>query len=257
MWHKRTFHRGRGRRLKRRPASIRGQPSPPGTTSGVDPRQVSKNSISPPRPTKTRSKARQRRCDVPLPPGVDAASSLGNMSQSQTHLEKSVELNDRLYKAHYYLGRVYSGPRQTEDRPPRRGQNRRSLAPSFGLPFNAAGAGCICAGISTPRRFPFSIRGGSNVKDGDELTDIYYHLGPGLRAARAIGTKPSRRTAKSLLEVRGGNLDALRQRGFAYAEKGENEKARADLTVVYRSGRRRQCLPPPGRQQASVLALPE
>lgn len=154
-----------------------------------------------------------------------ALHEIGQVSQAETHLERAVELEDKLYKAHFVLGEVYAA----QDKPSEAAKawtRSATLAPSFGKPFNKLGK-LYTRWDKLDEAISVLDQGRLNVVDGEELTDIFYHLG--LAYEKQGNWDKAIEAYTSAIEVRGGNIDALRQRGFAYAEKGDKANARQDL----------------------------
>ena len=156
----------------------------------------------------------------------------GEASLSQVHLEKAVELNERLYKAHYKLGRVYDAQDKAKEAA-EAWTKSASLAPSFGKPFNSLGR-LYTRWNYLEQAISVLQQGTLNVKDGDDLTDIFYHLG--LAYERQGNWDKAIEAYTNALAKRKGTLDALRQRGFAYSQKGDKEKAREDLQAFVDQG---------------------
>lgn len=148
-----------------------------------------------------------------------------NVSQAETHLEKAVQLNDRLYGAQYELGTVY----EARDKPKEAAESytkSASLAPTFGKPFIKLGLLYI-RWDKLAEAISVLDQGRINVRDSEDLTDIYYHLG--LAYEKQGNWDQAIKAYSSAIEARAGNLDALRQRGFAYAENGDKQNAIKDL----------------------------
>jgi len=150
---------------------------------------------------------------------------VNQMAQGETHLQRAVDLNPRLYKAHYYLGKVLAGLDKPSEAA-RAWTTSGKLAPFFGKPFNELGKLYIKWDMLA-EAVSVLDQGRMHVKDGDELTDIHYHLG--LAYEKQGNWDKAIEAYSGALETRSSNLDALRQRGFAYAESGDNAKARQDL----------------------------
>lgn len=148
-----------------------------------------------------------------------------NISQAQTHLERAVQLNARLYNAHYHLGLVYDA----QGKPKEAAESwttSADLAPTFGKPFIRLGALYI-RWDKLEEAISVLDQGRLNVRDGDELTNIYYNLGLGYQQ-QGNWDKAVEAYSNSI-KSRSSNLDALRQRGFAYADKGDKTNAMKDL----------------------------
>ena len=99
-----------------------------------------------------------------------------NLSLAQSHLERAVALEDRLYRAHYMLGRVYD--QKGEGRAAaERWTKSASMAPtSFGKPFNALGKLYIRWDMLSQAMAVLQV-GIARVTDRDDAADLYYHLG--------------------------------------------------------------------------------
>jgi tetratricopeptide (TPR) repeat protein len=155
-----------------------------------------------------------------------------NLSNAAQHLEKAVELNDRLFKAYYYLGKAY----EAQDRPKEAAQawtRSASLAPSFGRPFNELGQLYIKWDRLDEAQTVLE-QGLQRVIDSQELSDIYYHLG--LAFEKKSRHKEAADAYSKSLEQRADNIDARRQRGFVYAQLGDRAKAREDLEQFVKAG---------------------
>lgn len=155
-----------------------------------------------------------------------------NLSLAQSHLEEAVKLNDRLYKAHYYLGLVY----ESADEPKKAAEawtKAASLNPYFGRPFISLGKLYI-RWDKAAEAVTVLDQGRMNVKDPQELSDVFYHLG--LAYERQGNLDKAAEAYSSALEKRSDNLDARRQRGFVFANKGDKDKAKADLDAFVKAG---------------------
>lgn len=148
-----------------------------------------------------------------------------NISQAQSSLERAVQLNERLYNAQYHLGLVYD--RQGKPKEAAAAWTAAAtLAPTFGKPFNNLGILYI-KWDKLSEAISVLDQGRLNVRDGDDLTDIYYNLG--LAYGKQGNWDKAIEAYSNAIQTRAGNLDALRQRGFAYAAKKDNENAKKDL----------------------------
>lgn len=148
-----------------------------------------------------------------------------NISSAQSSLERAVQLNKRLYNAQYHLGGVY----EKQGKPKQAAEAYTAAAtvnPTFGLPFVDLGALYIKWDM-LEQAISVLDQGRLNVRDGDELTNIYYNLG--LAYGKQGNWDKAIEAYSNAIQTRAGNIDALRQRGFAYAEKGDSENAKKDL----------------------------
>lgn len=160
-------------------------------------------------------------------PGQDS-----NISQAQSYLEKAVKQNARLYKAWECLGQVYA----QQDQPKAAAEawtKSASLNPYFGKPFIALGKLYI-KWDKLPEAISVLDQGRLNVKDPVEQSNIYYHLG--LAYEKQGSWDKAIAAYTEALNIRAENLDARRQRGFAYVQKGQKEKAKEDLDAFVKAG---------------------
>ena len=155
-----------------------------------------------------------------------------NYDDAQTHLERAVKDNPNLYNAHFYLGKVY----QAQGKPKEAADSWTQSAqanPTFGKPFNALGVLYI-QWDKLPQAVQVLENGIMNVLDPEEKSDVYYHLGLAYEKQNKLDKAIEAYT--NAIELRGGNLDAVRQRGISYANKGEVKKAEADLKKFVEAG---------------------
>ena len=148
-----------------------------------------------------------------------------NVSSAESSLERSTQLNPRLYNAQYHLGLVYDKqgkPKQAAEA----WTAAAALNPMFGKPFNHLGM-LYMKWDKLPQAISVLDQGRLNVRDGEDLTEIYYNLG--LAYGKQGNWDKAIEAHSSAIQSRSSNLDALRQRGFAYAEKQDVENAKRDL----------------------------
>jgi len=154
------------------------------------------------------------------------------INQGQVHLEQAIKENERLYKAHYYLGKIY----ERQDKPREAAQSWTTTAmlmPFFGKSFIALGR-LYLRWDMLPQAISVLDQGTLNVKDAAELSDIYYYLGLAFDAKREHDKSIEAYT--QALEVKSDNLDAMLQRGYAYADKGDLPRATKDLEAFVAGG---------------------
>ncbi len=165
-----------------------------------------------------------------------------NYDPAETALEKAAELNNDLYRAHWYLGRVY------------RDTNRPKLAaeawtracmlnPYFGKPFVRLGE-LYLRWDKVSEAVQVLSQGKQFVVDDGDLTNIYYYLGMAYDVeARANPGKGKSRWDASIeaysqaIDHRGDNDQARFQRGLAYIQKGDRSKGQTDLDLYIKRGR--------------------
>lgn len=150
----------------------------------------------------------------------------GSLELAQTHLEKAVELNPRLYKAHWYLGKTY----YRKDNPKKAAEawtEAVRLDAGFGLAFIDLGQ-LYLRWDFVPQAIAVLEQGTlGHVMDPDDVTNIYYYLGMAYDAQQNWSKAVEAYT--SAIEAQKGNVDAKLQRGFSYVRLGDKAKARADL----------------------------
>lgn len=155
-----------------------------------------------------------------------------NQSSSQGSLERAVQLNAKLYNAQYHLGLVYD----KQGKPQAAAEawtTAAALNPLFGKPFNRLGQLYI-RWDKLPQAISVLDQGRLNVRDGEDLTNIYYNLG--LAYGKQGNWDKAIEAHSNAIQTRSSNLDALRQRGFAYAEKEDFENAKKDLKEYVAQG---------------------
>ncbi len=156
----------------------------------------------------------------------EALVESGQYDLAETHLDQALELNDRLFRAWYFLGRVYDRTARP-DEAAAAWTRAAELNPYYGPAFVELGRlylrwDMIDEAISVLEQ------GSMHVRGEDDLSDLYYFLG------LAYESNQQRDEAveafSEALAVRAGNEEARLQRGFVYADMGELEKAKDDLT---------------------------
>jgi tetratricopeptide (TPR) repeat protein len=146
-------------------------------------------------------------------------------SSAQSALERAVQLNAKLYNAQYHLGLVYD----KQGKPKEAAEAwtaAAALNPMFGKPFTRLGMLYI-KWDKLPQAISVLDQGRLNVRDGEDLTEIYYNLG--LAYGKQGNWDKAIEAYSNAIQTRSSNLDALRQRGFAYAEKDDVANAMKDL----------------------------
>lgn len=161
-----------------------------------------------------------------------ALYEVDNKSLSQTHLEKAIELNPDLYRAHYYLGRVLRDLGRPKDAA-EAWTRAATLNPLFGPPFTRLGE-LYLRWDHTQAAISVLQQATNYVKDDTELTNVFYYLGLAYDAEKNWDKAIEAYT--SAIEMRSDNVDARFQRGLAYGKKGENVKARKDLEEYGKQG---------------------
>lgn len=155
----------------------------------------------------------------------EALVESGGLQGAETHLGEALDQNERLYRAWYYLGRVY----HETDRPAEAAEawtRSAELNPYYGPPFIALGR-LYLRWDMLDESVDVLEQAAENVRGEEDLTDVYFFLG------LAHDNKQNRERAvqafTDALDARAGNVEALLQRGLVYAEMGEAEEAEEDL----------------------------
>ncbi len=160
-------------------------------------------------------------------------SKAPNLSNAQTHLEQAVKLEDRLYRAHHLLGDVLDQRGQAQAAA-ERWTKAASIAPtSYGRPFNALGKLYIRWDFLNEAVAVLQA-GIAKVTDNDQKSDLHYHLGLALSGQNKHQEAIAEYTKS--IELRKGNMDAVRQRGYAYLAAGDKAKAKDELTAFVKGG---------------------
>lgn len=162
----------------------------------------------------------------------EALVESGQLDLAETHLERALELNKRLFRAWYYMGTVYN----ETDRPEKAADawtSSAELFPLFGPPFIDLGR-LYMRWDMLDEAVSVLEQGALHAREEQDLTDIYYFLG--LAQDKNQSPEDAIESFTKALEVRSGNLEAKLQRGFVYAEMGEIDKAKKDLTEFVDNG---------------------
>ena len=155
-----------------------------------------------------------------------------NFEKPQQHLQKAVELNKDMWRAHYYLGRIY----REQDKP-----KDAATELSAALVANPREAGPYVALAELYRRWDYTDeakkvaqQGTVNIPGQTEASDIWYVLG------MAYDDKQQESEAidafTKAIETRKDNHKAKFQRGQAYFRKGDFANAKKDLEEFSKAG---------------------
>ena len=155
-----------------------------------------------------------------------------NMGLAQTHLEEAVKLEPRLYKAWYCLGQLYN----QKDEPKKAAEawtRSATLNPHEGEPFVALGQLYI-RWDKLVEAISVLDQGRVNVKNPKLHSRLLFFLGFAYEKQGNLDKAIENYSAA--LEKGSDNLAARRQRGFAYANKGDKAKAKTDLEAFVKAG---------------------
>ncbi len=167
----------------------------------------------------------QARKENKKPEEVQPDLSVVNFETPLQHLQKAIELNKDMWRAHYYLGRIY----RAMDKP-------KEAAEEFSatLKANPREPGPYVALGELYRKWDYTdaaikvaSQGAQNVPGSHEVTDIWYVLGMGYDDQRK--DKEAIDAFTKAIETSKGNNKAKFQRGQTYFRKGNLSDAKKDL----------------------------
>lgn len=174
----------------------------------------------------------QARKENKKPEEVQVDLAVVNFEKSSQHLQEAAKLNKEMWRAHYYLGRIY----RAQDKP-------KEAATSFSaaLQANPREQGPYVALAELYRKWDYTdeaikvaSQGAVNVPGSNEVSDIWFVLGMGYDDKNSWD-KAIEAFDKSI-ESKRDNHKAKFQRGQAYFKKGDMTRAKRDLEEFSKSG---------------------
>jgi tetratricopeptide (TPR) repeat protein len=174
----------------------------------------------------------QARKENKKPEEVQVDLGVVNFDKAQQHLQEAVKLNGDMWRAHYYLGKIY----RAQDKP-KEAATELSKAiqgdPRQSAPYVALGE-LYRKWDYTDEAIKITSQGVVNVPGSNEVSDIWYVLGMGYddknnwdKAIEAFD---------KAIESKRDNHKAKFQRGQAYFKKGDMTHAKRDLEEFSKSG---------------------
>jgi tetratricopeptide (TPR) repeat protein len=166
------------------------------------------------------------------PEEVKPDLSAVNFEKPMQHLQEAVKLNGDMWRAHYFLGKIY----REQDKP-------KDAATEFTAAINAnpRESGPYIALGELYRRWDYTdeaikvaSQGVTNVPGTNEVSDIWFVLGMGYDD-KQMNDKAIESFDKAI-ETRKDNHKAKFQRGQAYFRKGDMMHAKRDLEEFSKSG---------------------
>ena len=155
-----------------------------------------------------------------------------NFEKAEQHLQEAVKINGDMWRAHYYLGRIYR-----EQDKPKDAANEFTAAikanPRESGPYIALGE-LYRKWDYTDEAIKVALQGTQTVPGSNEVSDIWYVL--------AMGYDDKKDEDKAIdafdkaIETRKDNHKAKFQRGQAYFRKGDFVHAKRDLEDFSKSG---------------------
>jgi len=166
------------------------------------------------------------------PEEVQVDVSQINFEKAQQHLQEAAKLNKDMWRAHYYLGRIY----RAQDKP-----KEAATEFSASLQANPREQGPYVALAELYRKWDYTdeaikvaSQGSQNIPGSNEVSDIYFVLGMGYddknnwdKAIEAFD---------KAIESKRDNHKAKFQRGQAYFKKNDMTHAKRDLEDFSKSG---------------------
>ncbi len=155
-----------------------------------------------------------------------------NFQKAEQALQEAVKLNPELWRAHYYLGRIF----RDTDKPKEAATSLTkalSFAPIEAAPYIALGE-LYRKWDYTDQALSVVQQGATVVPGSNEVSDIWYVVGMAYDDKR-MDDKAIESFDKAL-ESRPDNHKAKFQRGQAYFRKGDFAKAKKDLEDFSKSG---------------------
>ena len=163
---------------------------------------------------------------------VQADLTVVNFEKPQQHLEQAVKLNNELWRAHYYLGRIY---RDTGKWKEAAAEFTKALegAPPEPAPWIAA-AELYRHWDYTDQAIQVAEQGTLVVLGSHEVSDIWFEVGMGYDDKR--NDDKAIAAFDKALEAKRDNHKAKFARGQAYFRKGDFANAKRDLEEFGKSG---------------------
>jgi tetratricopeptide (TPR) repeat protein len=155
-----------------------------------------------------------------------------NFSQAEEHLKKAAELNKDMWRAHYYLGKIYR-----EQEKPKEAATELTTAitsnPREPGPYVALGE-LYLKWDYFDQAIAVAQQGTNNVPGTPDKSDIYYVLGMGYDGKQ--NTSEAIKAYTSAINTKSDNHLARFQRGQAYFRTQDFDHAKEDLTNFQKNG---------------------
>ena len=154
------------------------------------------------------------------------------LEPAKKEFDKALSLNKRLFKAHWYNGRILEEQGLLKEASNSYTEAAR-LNPGFGKPFIDLGK-LYYEWDFLQEAVSVLSQGAQYARDSEDLTNIYYYLGMAYD-----GLKQHDKAAEAYLNAIGArkeNVEARLQAGMAFANKGDNEQAKKYLSEFVKMG---------------------
>lgn len=155
-----------------------------------------------------------------------------NFEKALQHLQEAIKLNSELWRAHYYIGRIYRDAGKSKEA-------AEALTRALQSAPTEPGPWVALAELYRQWDYPdeavqVAVAGTAVVPGTHEKSDIWYEVGMGYDDKRQ-DDKAIDAFTKSL-EVKRDNHKAKFQRGQAYFRKGDYSNAKRDLEEFSKTG---------------------
>jgi len=174
----------------------------------------------------------QARRENKKPEEIDVDLSSVNFEKAVQHLKEAIKIAPDLWRAHYYLGRIY----RVSDKPKEAAEEFSAAIkanPRESGPYVALGE-LYRKWDYTDEAIKVETQGTMNVLDSNTLSDIWYVLGMGYDD-KQMEDKAIDAFDKAI-EHKRDNHKAKFQRGQAYFRKGDMTHAKRDLEEFSKNG---------------------
>ena len=163
---------------------------------------------------------------------IEVDLSTVSFEKAQQHLAEAVKLNPDLWRAHYFLGKIYRAQDKAKE---------AAEAFTTAIKANPRESGPYVALGELYRKWDYTDQaiqvaaaGTVNVPGSTEVSDIWFVLGMGYDDKR-MDDKAIEAFTKAV-EAKKDNHKALFQRGQAYYRKNDTEHAKRDLEEFSKTG---------------------
>jgi tetratricopeptide (TPR) repeat protein len=163
---------------------------------------------------------------------IDPDLSGVNFEKSQQHLQEAIKLNPDMWRAHYYMGRIYRAGDKAKEAAEQFTQaikgDPREWAPYVAL------SELYLKWDYADQAIQVASQGVANVPGSNDTSEIWYDLGMAYDAKK-MEDKAIEAFTKAV-ETKRDNHKAKFQRGQAYFRKGDMTNAKRDLEDFNKSG---------------------
>jgi len=174
----------------------------------------------------------QARKENKKPEEIKPDLTVVNFDKAQQHLAEALKLNGDMWRAHYYLGRIYREQDKPKDAASEFSKSLQADPRQSG-PYVALGE-LYRKWDYTEEAIKVTSQGAMNVPGSNEVSDIWYVLGMAY-SDKSQWDKAIEAFDKSL-ESKRDNHKAKFQRGQAYFKKEDWTHAKRDLEEFSKSG---------------------